>query len=415
MGQVGLAVALIAAVLAAPQSPQPPQSPPTAAPAEAKGDPGPRTAIAGLRSLECGSTVVYAALPGAPHRLQASYAFPDRARWWLGVGADPSARRKMLFRFGSRCWSVPEDVGVSRRLEAKERDEMRVQLEMRRALFLWPHGFEWNREGRRSTAPLEDLGTLTATFAEASAKNPTALAFTGADGKAGDEYRAIAWRAETDKGKSSAKDKLKEKPWPAKLELWHADALIWTETVVSIDTSTRYIDAYFVPPDTRDNAGATPKAGDVRPLDVPEHRSQRVALPARTTWAAACAERERLVAERTAGLAAHALALDDRATFEVSDALEPVAVVLRLAPCREPLDPAVAKDWPRTNERPALYTFVTGLTSLAPSRLADLRQAVPSDAVSGCPYVRFDPAHPEQSVLLLLPLASKDEVPPKGQ
>ncbi len=166
----------------------------------------------------------------------------------------------------------------------------------------------------------------------------------------------------------------------------------------------------------RENAGAQPKPGEVRPTDVPEHRAQRVALPEKTTWEAARAEHRRLAAERAAALRTHGLKLDERgATFEVSDALEPTAVLLRLAPCAEPLAAALAKDWPRTPERPAMYTFVTGLGALAPARLADLRKAAPPDAAGGTPYVRFDPARPDESVLLFLPLATKDEAPPKGR
>jgi hypothetical protein len=397
MGEVGGALALILAILAAPQSP------PTASSTPAKGEPGPRQPVAGLRSVECGSTIVYASRPDDPHRLQATYAFPDRARWWRSAGTETSARREMLFRFGSTFWSVPEGGGVSVRLAGDALTLANIQLEMRRAVFLWPQGFEWKRDGKQSVVPLAGLGTLTATFADAAAKNPTAFAFTGADGKPGDEYRAVAWRME------------KDKPWPTRLELWHDKALVWTETVDSIDTSTRFIDAYFVPPDTRDNSASKPMAvGEVRPTDVPENRSQRVALPKKTTWEAARAEHKRLAAEREPDLKAQGLHLDDRETFEVSDALEPTAVILRLAPCKEPLDPALAKDWPRTPERPALYTFVASLSALAPARLADLRKAAPPDSTCGTPYVRFDPAHLDKGVLVMLPLSSKDEAPPKG-
>lgn len=59
---MGRPVALILALFAGAQAP------PAAQP---DGDPPPRRAIAGIRSLECASTVAYDALPDAPHRLQA--------------------------------------------------------------------------------------------------------------------------------------------------------------------------------------------------------------------------------------------------------------------------------------------------------------------------------------------------------
>jgi hypothetical protein len=408
MGEVGRAVALILASGLALQSP-PPAAPVATAPAASRttpGDPAPRQAVAGLKSLECASTVVYASLPDAPHRLQASYAFPDRARWWLGVGAEPSTRRQMRFRFGAAFFAVDADSGVSRRLEDKDDNKERtltcIQLEMRRALFLWPHDFQWKRTEKSAVAPLADLGTLTVTFADAAAKNPSTLAFAAADGTAGDEYRGITWRNE------------KDKAWPTRLELWHAKALVWTETVDSIDTGMRFIDSFFVPPDTRAGAGAKSlEIGAVRPTDVPEIRSLRIALPAHTSWDTARSEQARLASEQASILKPRGLKLDDRATFEVSEDLEPTAVLLRLGPWREPLDPEVAKVWLRTPERPGLSTFVMGVSALLPKHLSALRSAAPADAACGTPYVRFDPAHPDQHVLVLLPLVPRDESPPK--
>lgn len=302
----------------------------------------------------------------------------------------------MRLRSGSTLWAVDPDAAVSRRLEGRERDLTLVQLEMRRALFLWPHGFEWKRTGTRAEAPLAGLGTLTVTFADAHAKRPSSLAFTGIDGAAGDEYRAITWRDE------------KDKAWPVRLELWHDKARVWTETVVAVETGARYIDSFFVPPDTRDTAGAKPRdIATVRPTDLPEHRSKRMALPKGTDWDAARAQHARLAAEHGPALEKQGLKLDVNATFEVSDALQPVAVLLRLAPGNMTVDPATAKAWPVTPERPGLSTFVVGLPSLSPARLADLRAQAPPDAVCGTPYVRFDPAHPDQYVMVLVPLSPK--------
>lgn len=390
MGQVGRSLALLLTCASALQSPSPVT---TATPNES---PGPRQSIAGMKSIECSSTVVYAKLPGAPHRLQADYAFPDRARWWLGVGTELSTRRRMLFRFGTACYALDPDTQFSRRLEGPEQQLTCIQLEMRRALLLWPAGFAWQRDGKQASAAIPPLGTLGVVFADAQAKTPISLSFTDSNGNPGDEYRAIAWRTE------------KDKAWPTRFELWHDKVLVWSETVDAIDTGTRFIDSFFVPPDTREKTAARPlEVGAVRPADLPENRSQRVALQPRTSWDAARAEQARLVTSRKADLESHGLKLEGPATFEVSEDLQPTAVVLRLAPCREPLDPALAKDWPLTRERPGISTFVMGLPALTPPHLADLRAAVPRDAQCGQPYVRFDPAHPDQHVMLLLPLAPR--------
>jgi hypothetical protein len=420
MGHVGRALALICALACALQKPTP-------APAAPGDQPAPRQAVAGIRSIDSRSTVVYAALPDAPHRLQSTYMFPDRARWWLGVGAEPAVRRQMRFQSGSSVWALDPEAQQSRALEGAERSTTLVQLEMRRALFLWPEGFGWKRKDTRAETSLPGIGTLTATFADARALNPTSFAFTDLEGKAGDEYRAITWRDGSTAGKADKpdpsdkqdkdkadKDKSVKKAWPTHLELWHAQALVWTETIEALDTNTRFIDSFFVPPDTRSGTVGRPvEVGAVRPLDLPETRAQRIALDAGTTWPKACAEQARVAAERNAALKSLDVKLEAFATFEVSDDLQPTAILLRLGGVREPVDPALAKDWPLTPERPGLSTFVMGVPALERSRLEGLRRAVPSDAVSGTPYVRFDPAHPDQHVMVLLPLAPKTDVPTK--
>ncbi len=420
MGQVGRALALIPFLFCALQKPELP-------PAAPKSQIAPRLAVAGIKSIDCSSTVTYAALPGVPHRLQSTYVFPDRARWWLGVGTEPAVRRQMRFRLGTSVWALDPEAQLSRPLEGEERAMSLVQVEMRKALFLWPEGFDWQRKDSSAKTKLDDLGTLTATFAEGNARNPIRLSFADAGGKPGDEYRAIEWRESeqgaekhtpdknTDKKVDRQADKQPvEKSWPTRLELWHEGALVWSETVDSLETGTRFIDSFFTPPDTRDGVGGrSVEVGAVRPLDLPETRTQRIALAQGTTWEKACAEHARLARERGAELQTHALKLDAFATFEVSDQLEPIAVILRLGPVREPFDSTLAQDWPLTPERPGLSTFVVGVPALEPRRLAALRQAVPPDAVSGAPYVRFDPAHPDQHVMVLLPLAPKAEAPPK--
>jgi hypothetical protein len=409
MGHVGRALALIVALTCALQ--KPPQ------PAEPAAQPPPRQAVAGIRSIDSRSTVVYASAADIPHRLQSTYVFPDRARWWLASGTESALRRQMRFRFGPSVWALDPEAQQSRQLEGAERDTTLGQLEMRRALLLWPEGFTWKRKDTHAETSLAGLGVLAATFADAHAPNPTSLALTAPDGTPGDEYRAIEWRlgdAPAGADKASKAEKSAPKAWPTHLELWHQKTLVWTETVDAIETNTRFIDSFFAPPDTRPGTGTRAvEVGAVRALDLPEARMQRVALPADTTWPKACAEYSRLVVERDPVLKPLGLSLETFATFEVSDDLQPTAVLLRLAAVHEPLDAAVAKDWPLLAERPGLSTFVIGVTALEKSRLQALERAVPPDAVRGTPYVRFDPAHPDQHVMVLLPLAPKAEAPAK--
>lgn len=398
---MGRALALILASIAPALQSAPPSTSATVKPA----DPGPRVAIAGLRSIDAASTVIYAGAEKVPHRLHAAYAFPDRARWWIGIGEENAPQRQMRFRLGSRLFAIDPGVAKSRALEGAEQAEVVVQLEMRRALLMWPNGFEWKFADGRAATALGTLGTLSARFENGETKRPTSLMFTRTDDRGGekggaevgDEYRSITWREE------------KDRSWPAKFELWHEGRLVWNETIETIDTSTRFIDSYYLPPDRREASVGTPlEVGAVRALDLPATRARRIPLADGTTWDAARAEWSRLTAEQTALLKPARISLDDKATFEVSDSLKPTAILLRLGPASGTRDPAVLAQWPETSERPGLSTFVIGLPALKPELLISVRKAIPTDAHAGAPYVRFDPAHADQHVLVVLPLSLRD-------
>lgn len=359
--------------------------------------PSPRVAVGGLLSIDCASSVVYAAAPDVPHRLNATYAFPDRARWWLGVGDESSPERRMRLRLGAAIHAIDPGQGASRELLAEERSEALVQIEMRRALFLWPHGFDWVREGLQSRAALPRVGTLTARFAEAASTRPVALEFHATDGAVGDEYRAITWRVEN------------EKAWPVTLELWHAGEKIWLESVRSVDTRTRYVDCYFLPPDRRELGLSKPRADvQVRSTDLPECRVQRIGLKEGTSLEAALAEWKRIVHERRAELAPLGLALDDKVTLELGPRAKASAILLRLAPTAVPLPEQVAARFALVPERPGLSTFVIGLGAVNGAQVEALEAALPQDARALSAYVRLDPEKPHEYVLIILPLTARE-------
>jgi len=375
---------------------------PTGPPAQiAQADPQPpiiqrpaaRVAVGGLSSIDCASIVVYASAPDVPHRLNATYAFPDRARWWLGIGAENSPERVMRLRFGDALFAVEKSGAASRELLAEERAEAVVQLEMRRALFMWPLGFEWKRDGDVAHASIARIGKLSARFVDKIAATPIALEFTAENGTAGDAFRAITWRE--DKGKA----------WPVALELWHDAARVWSETVRAVDAHTRFIDSFFLPPDKRDGSASKPLAvGAVRGTDLPECRMQRIALKEGATLAQAFEEWQRTFAARSPEITARGLALEEKVTLEIDRDAAPRALLLRLAPTRVAVPEDIAKSFVVVPERPALTTFVMGLTSVSKEPLDALAAAVPSDATTGTAYVRFDPKKPTEHVLVVLPL-----------
>jgi hypothetical protein len=355
--------------------------------------PAPRSPIGGIASIDCASTVTYASALDTPHRLNATYAFPDRVRWWLGVGDESSPERQMRLRFGDALYAVDKHGGASRELLAEERAEALVQLEMRRALLLWPLGFDWKREGLASHAAITRIGRLTARFAEAASTLPNTLEFTAEDGRPGDVFRSITWRIE------------KDKPWPVALELWHERSKVWTETIRSIDVKTRFIDSYFLPPDRREGAVSNPlEIGGVRGTDLPECRVQRVGLKEGATLEQAFDEWKRVVESRSKDLAAVGFALEDKVTLEVDREARPRALLLRLAPAKSALPEALSKSFEAWPERPGLTTFVMGLEAVSAAPLAALLGALPADAVAGAPYLRFDPKRPGEHVLIVLPL-----------
>lgn len=364
--------------------------------AEERTVPPPRVAVGGFPAIECSSTVMYARAPGVPHRLDATYAFPDRARWWLGLGDESSPERLMRLRYGDAVYAIDPGKAVSRELLAEERSEALVQLEMRKALLLWPLGFEWHREDDVSRARLPRLGTLSATFQSHADQRPTAIRFTSEAGAPLDEFRAITWRVEGGKA------------WPTGLELWHGDERVWTESIRSVDTKTRFIDSYFVPPDVRDLGASRPAAGvQVRGIDLPECRVERVPKEG-LTLSGAVAEWKQLVAERSRELAEHGLALEDKLTLEIGRDARPTALLLRLAPTKAVLPDSIARRFQLVRERPGLTTIVIGLAGVDAPHVEALTAAVPRDAQAQTPYLRLDPRKPDEHVLIVLPLAAQE-------
>lgn len=368
----------------------------------------PRAPVGGLNAIDATSDVRFLAAGAAPHTLRTTFVFPARARFWFGLSSDAPEARLMRFSCGDELYATPPGSTLSAPLSGADADEARMQIEMRRALLSWPHGDTWQRDGLVARASLGALGTLEARFADAAAPAPERLAFFAAPPAGApatrpaapvDEFRAIAWRKASDR----------EKWWPASLELWHAGTHVWNETFGTIDVRTRWIDSFFVPPDRRTGVSGRPlEIGAVRALDLTEQRVRRVALTAGASWDDARREHARLAAEVADELKKNDLALDARATFEVDEAVRPTAVLLRLAATTKPLPEALARAYAATPEGPAFATFTQGLTTLTPSRLHAVQDALPPDGRGGVPYVRFDPAQPEGHVLLVVPLLPKD-------
>lgn len=410
MGQVGGSIALLLTAIAATGCGQPGEpagslgasgdvaprvhESPAAPRTETKGD---TKAQAPLKSVEVLSTLRYAAAPDPPHRLRATYVFPDRVRWWLGVGDESSLERQMRFRHGESLYSIEPSTGVSRGIPPAERDAVLGPIEMRRALLAWPEGFEWKTGGEKALqCDLGSLGLLRVDAAKTDTR-PTRLSWLATDGTIIDEFRGIEWHEQAGR------------KWPAKLELWHAGRLVWTETVESVDTATRYIDSYFLPPDRREGAqpGVPKQVGGVQTIDVPEVCTRRFPLPPGSNWEFARTEFARVRDEQAKLLSGTGLELDASATVEVDETVSPQCFFLRLKRVPSPRPSALPAEWKINAPRPVLAMPVTSFTGLEPKVLVEIRKSLPKDVGPGIPYVRFDPAKSSQ-ILLLQPFSTRD-------
>jgi hypothetical protein len=372
---MGHAVALTGSLLLAlafttPGSFQAPQDPPTK---PVPPPPKPK-AIAGIAGFESVSTLQYPAAADRPHQLRATYVFPDRVRWQITAREKDASERLLQYRYGDAFFRLPPRTAASELCEGAERNQLLLQMELRRALMLYPDGFEWKGSGLDRRAELGELGSLFAHWAAATDKRPSEIGDAGPDGKPIDVYKAIEWR------------ETRGRVWPAAAEMWHAGELVWKETVDSVEVQGRFIDSFFLPPDRRDRSTAEPVESGVRELDLPATCSLRIELPKGTSWDDALAVRARARDEWTTRLGEQKLELDPSATIEVAGEGEPIAVVLRLlsVPGKPPAGFVVA------DARKGRGVAVGGLREVTAARIAELRKDVRADSNPANPYVRFD-------------------------
>ena len=278
--------------------------------------PPPRRAIAGIAGFQTNSRVVYAAEPGKVHSLSATYLFPDRVRIRLSLEQGKHTDRVLLYRYGEQGFFIDERVANSRELDGDELLDLRLQTELRRALFLWPDGFPWRGDGKERSAVLEGQGLLVAQLG--SDGRPTSMKSLDLAAKPVESIQAITWK------KTGARQ------FPGQLELWSDGRRISTEDVLEVETSLNYVDAYFLPPDRRAPAGpdaSHPGFASIKAIDMPAMWEFRVELDASLE--------PTLLSARAAADAARAVwksrgvAMLDETVLELDRAARPTAVLLR--------------------------------------------------------------------------------------
>ncbi len=232
-------------------------------------DLAPRRAIAGIPGFQTSSRVVFRSEPDKPHVLSATYLFPERVRLRLALEADQQVDRVLVYRAGSQGYLVEERSASSRALSAEEMDLLVLQTELRRALFLWPDGFEWRGDGPQRGADVAGRGKLMAQLGDDG--RPRSMGSFDADGSAVESIEAITWSARG------------ARYFPRSFDLFAQSEAVWSEEVVAVETALDFVDAFFLPPDRRGAGQPAPTVIEPMELearDMPQRWELRIELGA---------------------------------------------------------------------------------------------------------------------------------------
>lgn len=347
----------------------------------------PRRAIAGIEVLETKSSVLEVAGAGLRKELIVTFAFPGRARLLETTQTANGVERRFRYRYGDTLFQHDLEAPASIELAGTARKEALAEIELRRALLLWPDGFEWTTNGETRTSSAGDIGTILAHLA-AGAKQPDRITLVAEDGTERLSFRSIHW------GETAGRF------WPTRLELWRADKHATVETIEAPELKRSYVDLFFVPVDRRDRATERDAMlGVVREQELPRFCARRVELTRSSTWPEARRQIEATLAEWSARLKERSLALDSGWTVEIDEAARPKALLVRLATIPDP----APEGFTTAALRQARVMFVGGLTDATVARLDELKRAVPAGASTQAPYLRFRPDG--GPVLVVLPLS----------
>lgn len=349
-------------------------------------EPGPRAALAGLAGFECVSRLDFG---GQQNRLTAVYVFPDRVRWHFeNYGARQRSEHQYFYRAGERVNELVSGRS-SRALDGAERDAVLLQMELRRAVMLWPDGFAWKEDadGTRSAVPSADsccsenpLGTLVATIEDGRLQRIEAR----------DRESRVLEALEIREWQERA-----GRRWPRTLALQSGGANI-VETIESIETRVHYLELSFLPPDLRPLMPPLEPGAAVLSRDLVAMTYAVRELPPGLDWEGALACAREWIAEADA----QGRSVDPVPTFEVTPEGRPRTCLVRL---KAPILPP-PQGYETHAERAGLFLTVRELGLVDVAALERITQATPPDALPGVPYVRVHPRpNPVELVLPIVP------------
>lgn len=352
-------------------------------------EPGPRRASAGLAGFQTVSRLDFGS---AQNRLTAVFVFPDRARWHFeDYAAAPQSVRVLLYRQGEAVHQLASGT-PSQALEAAERDVVLLQMELRRAVMLWPDGFEWEEsdEGLRSAPVYADsccrerqLGTLVAALADGRARR---IEVRDADKAVVEALEIREWQ------------QLQGRTWPRTLAM-EAEGGGFVETIESIEPRVHYLELSFLPPDRRPLSASAARSSRILAQDLVAVTYRARDLPEGLSWEQALVQARAWIDDSAETLRAAGMAVDPVPTFEVSSAGRPVRCLVRVATAVQ----APPEGFETVGERPGLLLPLQKLEELDSRTLEHLHECVPGEARMSTPYVRIHP-RPNLPVELVLPL-----------
>jgi len=348
-------------------------------------EPDERAPIAGLVGFHAVSRIDFGQ---AQNRLTADYVFPDRARWHFeSYEAKERSEHLFLYRRGALVWQFAQ--GRSQALEGAERDAVLLQMELRRAVMLWPDGFSWGETagGLREAQVTPDsrcggtaIGRLVATMQEGRPARITAHDVSGL-------------ALETLELTSS--EERNGRPWPAGLALLGGDGKRqFQETIESVETRVRFLELYFIPPDRRPGTAGAPGTGVVATNVVPMTYRVR-SLASGTSWSQATRQARQWIAEERAP----GIEVDPVPTFEVTAEGQPARCLVRLAVAADP----PPEGFVTVPEGIGFLLSLPGLEALDRSLLDSLIARVPEGHSPGTPYLRVHD-RARMPIELVLPL-----------
>lgn len=329
--------------------------------------PGERADLDGIPGFSTVSAFEYDNRRGVMWRFDVTHVFPQRARWSQEINGQPELGQIIEYRYGGQAYRKEKDHPISTELTGESRLGTLRLMDMREAVFMWPHGFDWkDLDGQKNVRVAElDYGSLVATLENGQLK-----------------------KVETRSQQGTREASLEIDTWqetegrriPQQIFFMDGDTIIWRERVISMQTRINLKDTFFLPVDYLEvRLSGT---NTVQLTAIPGVEFQRFELGDDADWGTASEHDAQHRAEHAGA------GLSSRRTYELGAGGQPIAVVLRRDEAAEAA--AAPSNWESHEPRMAATLFVNTLDEV-PDKLAELSAKVPQGASAGTPYATFDP------------------------